>query len=185
MRKGLTLAAGELMPPQISNAVTAHQRLIEVRARLAAAFREQNPTAAVAALFADQTSVAPIVLLAAARAYELAPYRPNVSTVARAIGFSVRQLEREFTRLDLAPPVRLVIPTRWLAVSHVVSAHQPRAAAIASVLQFSTTQSYCRALRREVGLTTALMRTGFANARLTDDICRLYAGSAARCVGRW
>ena len=100
--------------------------------------------------------------------------RPNVDTVARALSWSSRQLERRFVDEGLPPPHRLVSLARWIPVSRALAEKGIAICALAHVLGFASTQAFCRAARRELRMSTRELRSVEAALRIAHDLITAY-----------
>ena len=100
--------------------------------------------------------------------------RPNVATVARALGCSVRELERRFARAELPPPLRLVVLTRWLVVARSMGVPGATTRQSARQSGFASSQAFCRAVHREVHLSVTELRCPATQERLVRDLLTAY-----------
>jgi AraC-like DNA-binding protein len=120
--------------------------------------------------------LAAVVCDAAAR---VAPLRPNVTTVARALSCSARTLEREFMARELPPPHRLVVLARWLAVAHGWLPFRAQTRMMAREFGFTSTQAFCRATWREIRMSSRELRTDAGVNRLVQEVLTAYGKPAS------
>lgn len=104
--------------------------------------------------------------------------RPNVDMLSRIMGCSRRELERRFRNAHLPPPHRLVVLGRWMVISWTAldCAIPPRLLAIGA--GFPSTQSFCRAARREIGRGAPSLRQRETHDHIVHDILSAFAPSA-------
>lgn len=105
---------------------------------------------------------------------ERALSRPNVAMVARALSWSSRQLERRFVNEGLPPPHRLVALSRWIPVSRILADEAATTSSVARVLGFASTQAFCRATHRELGMSVSELRSCDASLRIAHDLVTAY-----------
>lgn len=115
--------------------------------------------------------------------YALALRRPNVTTVARAMGMTSRQLERKVSKGRLPPPLRLVVLVRWYAVARLVTHVRVRTSVAAKISGFSSIQAYCRAARRELQIPAKALRSSVVRQQIGLAIVEKYG--APRRVAKW
>lgn len=112
--------------------------------------------------FPPRRQLAPIASAVIACVLQHAGRGPNVTFVARRLGIAPRTLERRFDEADLGSPRRLVSLVRWFSISRsVIRPPEPAepAHALAQRVGFSSARAMRAALRRELGITPAALRS--------------------------
>jgi len=107
-------------------------------------------------------------------AIERAFARPNVTSVARALSRSPRQLERLFEDAELPPPQRLVTLARWIPVAALLSTEGASTCEISRALRFASTQAFCRATHRELRMSVRELRDPNTTSRIARDLITAY-----------
>ncbi|HEY9226749.1 MAG TPA: helix-turn-helix domain-containing protein, partial [Gemmatimonadaceae bacterium] len=116
----------------------------------------------------------PLCRFVFAVALEQAFRRPNVTTVARILACSARQLERRFDSAGLPPPHRLITLARWIPIADALARRSPSTKALSFALGFSSTQAFCRAAHRELRMSVTDLRCSDGRALIIHDLMTAY-----------
>lgn len=117
--------------------------------------------------------VHPLVLETLHAAFSAGSKWPNVSSAARQLGCSRRELERRFIEARLPPPLLLVLG-RWIILACVAARRSATTGELAANAGFSSTQLFCRAARREIRMSIPQLRKLQASDRLARDLITAY-----------
>lgn len=124
------------------------------------ATRQQSLQVATIAVDADiLASLSPVARPAAHTAILHSVRRPNVSMVARWLGTSARNLQRDFVDARLPPPSGLIRLARWLVFARTVGGVAVSSQTFARVAGFATVASFHKGLLRELCLSVSEVRS--------------------------